>query len=239
MLDVSRTRYQLTTNKYTVSNLSIQGILDGMGVVSVLEDGVQKAAVKATAANTDVFLGIAFSQYRAQAQTTRVEEFVVPAGGGSVTLAATPVDGATKVSVSLNNGAFVPAQASAPSAAGQVQLVGNVMTFHADDAEKTAKVIYRYDLTMAELETLPYMGDGVPGVAVSAATESIGLVQKGEVYTDQFDTSVDWNSAAKDIKLGDGGIFTRGSSATGAAVNGVVCHVPTVDCPFLGIDLMI
>jgi hypothetical protein len=239
MLDVSRTRYQLTTNKYTVAGLSIQGILDGMGVVSVLEDGVQKAAVKATAAEGDVFLGIAFSQYRAQAQTTRVEEFTVPSGGGSVTLASAPVNGAERVTVSLNGGEFKAAQASAPSAAGQVQLVGNVMTFHADDAGKIAKVVYRYDLTVAELETVPFMGDGVPGVAVSAATDSISIIQKGEVFTDQFDTSVDWNNEAKDIVLGDNGIFTRGANAKGAKVNGVVCHVPTVDCPFLGIDLMI
>lgn len=239
MLDVSRTRYQITTNKYTVSNLSIQGILDGQGLVSVLEDGVQKAAVAETASNDDVFLGVAFSQYRAQAQSTKVEEFIIPENGGSVTLASAPVDGAEKVTISIDGEAAINAQAAAPAAAGEVQLEGNVMTFHADDAGKRAKVIYRYNLTVAELETVPYMGDGVPGIAVSAATDSISIIQKGEIYTDQYDTSVDWNDNAKDIKLGNNGIFTRGEDATGATVNGVVCHVPTFDCPFLGIDLMV
>lgn len=243
MLETSRTQYQLTTNYLVSGDIGVDGIIDGAGLVAVLENGVQKVKVPATASNNDVFKGIAFSQYRAQTTTNKVDSFVVPTGGGSATLSATPIGGVSKVLARVYNAdgtstAAAP-QARAPSEAGQVQLVGDVVTFYADDAGKKVEITYSYNISVAELQGLPFMGDGVPGIAVSAATGTISAGLKGNFYTDQYDPSVDWNSVKKEIKVGNNGIFTFGSSAVGASVNGSVCHVPTTDVPFLGIDITV
>lgn len=234
MLNIAYTRYQLTTNKLVASDVSAAGILDGAGLFSTLENGVQVVS-NGTVTNDNVFSGIAFSQYRAQTASTKVETFVAPANGGSVVLARVPVGAISTVLVKLD-GTKATVQAGAASASGQVQLVGNTLTFSADDAGKEVYVCYKYNLTVAEIESEPFMGDGVPGAAVTAQTGTVSVGQKGEFYTDQFDTSVDWNTVEADIQLIDGGIFSRGQG-TGVAVPGVVCHVPTPDVPFLGIEL--
>lgn len=233
MLNIAYTRYQLTTNKLVASDVTAAGIIDGAGLFSKLENGTLVVSNGEVAAE-NVFAGIAFSQYRAQTMTNAVEEFKAPANGGSVVLAHQPVGAISTVFVSID-GVKAEVKASAPTA-GSVQLVGNTMTFHADDAGKAVYVCYKYNLTVAEIESIPFMGDGVPGAPVSAQTGTVSVGQKGEFFTDQFDTAVDWNSDADDIQLVDGGIFSRGQE-TGVKVNAVVCHVPTAELPFLGIEL--
>lgn len=241
MLDTSKTQFLLTTNKPVAGDLGINGILDGAGLVSVLEDGIQKVKVPVSASNEDIFEGIAFSQYRSQVSSTKVDTFIVPVGGGTAVLSAVPNGGESKVLARVYeaDGTTKAAvtQSGAPSAAGQVQLTGNTVAFHSDDAGKKVEITYSYNLSAIEVQSSAYMGDGVPGAAVSAMTGEVSVGQKGNYFTDQYDTAVDWNAMKKDIKVGNNGIFTRGSSATGAAVNGVVCHVPTSDVPFLGIEL--
>ena len=234
MLNTAYTRYQLTTNKLVSEDVTAAGIIDGAGLFSKLENGVLVVS-NGEVAEDGVFAGIAFSQYRAQTATNAVEEFKAPANGGAMVLAHTPVGEIATVFVSID-GVQASVKASAPAAAGEVQLVGNTMTFHEEDAGKAVYVCYHYNLTVAEIEALPFMGDGVPGAAVSAQTGSVSVGQKGEFYTDQFDPAVDWNSDAEDIMLVDGGIFSRGAEG-GIHVNGVVCHVPTAELPFLGIEL--
>lgn len=234
MLNIAYTRYQLTTNKLVSADVTAAGIIDGAGLFSKLENGGLVVS-NGEVAEDNVFAGIAFSQYRAQTATNAVEEFKAPANGGSAVLAHAPIGAISTVFVKID-GEQASVKANAPAAAGEVQLVGNTMTFHADDAGKEVYVCYHYNLTVAEIEALPFMGDGVPGAAVSAQTGSVSVGQKGEFYTDQFDTSVDWNSDAEDIQLIDGGIFSRGQDV-GVKVNGVVCHVPTAELPFLGIEL--
>lgn len=242
MLDTSKTQFLLTTNKPVAGDLSIMGILDGVGLISVLENGVQKVKVPETATNNDIFEGIAFSQYRAQVSSNAVDTFIVPVGGGTAVLKATPIGGESKVMARIYEAdgttteAADTAVASVPKA-GQVQLTGNTVAFNAADAGKKVEITYNYNLSAIEIQSTSFMGDGVPGPAVTAMTGEVSIGQKGNYYTDQYDTAVDWNSMTKDIKVGNGGIFTRGSSAVGADVNGVVCHVPTSDVPFLGIEL--
>ena len=233
MLNIAFTRYQLTTNKLVASDVTAAGIVDGAGLFSKLENGALVVSNGEVAAD-NVFAGIAFSQYRAQTATNAVEEFKAPANGGSIVLAHQPVGAISTVFASMDG--EQAAVVAAEPAAGEIQLVGNTMTFHADDAGKSVYVCYKYNLTVAEIESIPFMGDGVPGAAVSAQTGTVSVGQKGEFYTDQFDTSVDWNSDAEDIQLIDGGIFSRGQE-TGVKVNAVVCHVPTAELPFLGIEL--
>lgn len=234
MLNIAYTRYQLTTNKLVSEAIASEGILEGAGVFSTLENGIQVVSNGAPE-ETNVFSGIAFSQYRAQTASIKVEEFVAPANGGSVVLARTPVDGIAKVLVKID-GTKATVQAGAAAAAGQVQLVGNVLTFNAEDAGKKVYVCYKYNLTVAEIESIPFMGDGVPGAPVSAQTNTVSVAQNGEFYTDQFDASCDWAQDGLVIHLVEGGIFT--TAEEGCAVNGVVCHVPTADVPFLGIELL-
>ncbi len=55
----------------------------------------------------------------------------------------------------------------------------------------------------------------------------------GELWTDQFDASLDWGAGTA-VTLGDGGQVTQG---TAVALDAIVVHVPNADNPYLGLRI--
>lgn len=142
---------------------------------------------------------------------------------GKVALAATPVAGTTLVK-NAATGAAIAIDGTT------VTLTGNVI---AGLAVAAVTVSYTRRLTVTEAKAI--QGDVLPGGAASHAVGTVGTIYDGDVYTDQFDTSVDWAGATA-VKLGaDGKLTTAGSGVT--LTNVTIVALPGVDSPFLGLHV--
>jgi hypothetical protein len=182
---------------------------------------------KATAgAGTDVFLGIAVSQQIALGNQVKVESFTVGASN-TVVLARTPV-ASTLGMFNVTTGAVIPA------GAGGWTLSAKTITLDAAHNGKEVIAYYKFTPTAAEVRFI--QGDVWPGGPAGAALSQIGVAVNGIVYTDQFDTQVNWNAAAPAVKTAANGQFTIGGS--GAALAGVqVIAPPTPGFGFLGLQI--
>ena len=88
-------------------------------------------------------------------------------------------------------------------------------------------------LTPTVSEAKMKYGDATPGGYSGSMLGTIGVAQAGKIFTNAFDTTIDW-TAATTLKTGASGLIV--TSGNGATINGYVTDVPTVDYPFLGIQ---
>lgn len=209
-------------------------IKSGSGLVVKMENGEGKAS-NGTASTSEVFIGIAMTEYVQPQVGTRVEQVTAPAGGGSVTLGKSPIGAVTNMRiVNVDGSQDVNPVSTSASGAGVINLTGAVLTFNAADANKVYNVTYRYNLTVQEASYL--WGDGVAHNPANAVTNTMSVIKRGNVYTDQFDTGADWYiDNITDICVLASGLFGRG--ANGAPTKLKVIRQPTADFPFLGLRI--
>ena len=113
-----------------------------------------------------------------------------------------------------------------------VDLVNGVLTFVVAQKGLAMIVTYRRELTVKE-SVLKYHQR--QSNASNPLVEDMAVILTGdvEIYTDQYDTSVSYDSVTT-VYAGAGGLLTS-VSASHTALNGHVIHVPTADDPLLGV----
>lgn len=178
-------------------------------------------------ASTDVFLGIAISQQIALGNQNKVETFTQGVSN-IVTLARTPV--ASTLGVYDNTaGAVIPA------GGGGWTLSGKTVTLQAGTQGHEVICYYKFAPTAAEIRFI--QGDVWPGGPAGAALNQIGVAVNGIVYTDQFDTSVNWNANGIAVTTGANGLLTIGGSGKALAQVAVIAP-PVPGFGYLGIQLL-
>jgi hypothetical protein len=198
---------------------------EGLALMADNTGGVFGA--KATAgASTDVFLGIAVSQQISLGNQVKVESFVQGVSN-TVVLARTPVASTLGVW-------DVTAGAAIATGGGGWTLSGKTVTLQAGTQGHEIVCYYKFSPSANEARFI--QGDVWPGGPAGATLSQIGVAMNGIVYTDQFDTSVDWNANGIAVKTGANGQFTiGGSGATLARVQ--VIAPPTPGFGYLGLQL--
>ena len=229
MLDKARTRMRDTGSKKIA--MDSMAIVEGAGIIRAVENGEEVVKVPGSgAANTDVFVGVAFS--KAEPPTTGVivkekHESV----GASITLQREPTSAAVVRVVDLTDGTSITIGSVA---SGVIGLSGKTVSFNSADQGDDYEFTYRYKLTAEEAQAMG--GDGSAGVTPSGGTGMVDYCHQGEVFTDQFETQDNWALGATTavITVGANGLFT--SDGYGATVTGArVIHEPSSDLPYLGL----
>lgn len=230
MLDLTRTRIE-NSMTFPISSLT-NGFEDGTALNGIFSNGVREAGLTANPANTDLFVGVSFMCFTTPTTYVQVDQITVPSASPyTATLTYTPDGSDYSASYESDNTALTETTVANIAAAGDYNITGSTITFDSADAGKIVNVQYRYKLTVQQAQTLA--GVGVPGgVYPSSVTRSIGVIQRGLIYTSQYDTTVDWGSVTS-IKCANG-LFTD-SSATGAPVTGYVHELPSATQPTLGL----
>lgn len=197
---------------------------DGQAMVNVLENGVG-CAKPSTGAAGEQFIGFSSLQTSATpiipTTAVKVEEVVIPAGG-KVTAARTPIAG-TSFAYDTATGAALAIDS----------VVGKLVDFLVANAGKTVRLQYRYTLTVVEARAM--VGDVQPGGFSGNTYGTVGVAQTGVIYTDQFESGIDFQ-AATSIKLAANGRVTDQTGANGTVINAIVKALPTVGHPFLGLE---
>ena len=203
---------------------------EGVALVSVLLASGVHGVQAATGAASEQFLGFGMAATSAipHLPTTqvKVESALLPPGG-AITLSATPLAGSISV---------FDVTAGAPVASANVALAGSVATITAaagvGAVGNSIRITYRYTLTVSEA-VMTY-GDVQPGGYAGNRFGSCGVAQRGVIYTNAFDTSVNWATATA-VKTAAGGLVTN-QAGTGATLPAVVISIPSVDYPYLGLE---
>lgn len=151
-----------------------------------------------------------------------VEELTV-ATEGSLELQRAPLSQAVVGLVNADSGEAI---------AGDTTVAGKTISNTNLTVGLNVRVVYKYAMSVVEAKSR--LGDVQPGGPSGALVGQIGLVSRGTVYTNCFDTAVDWKSVTA-IKLGANGIVTAGDDKQGTEIKGYVVEAPTAMYPFLGI----
>lgn len=246
MLDFSQTREFGSTTRST----AVTTLIAAEGQCLVRDFTTPNAVVPSTGAATVsgeqlVFSGVSIST---QIDPTNLVAFEQPvASAASQILLAQPsyitttapqvfvynVTTSTAYTYSGTPGqapAAVPANQWSPLSAGSPTL-----TVPTAAANQQFLVGYRYPATVAGAQWL--QGDQLPGRNIANLLNSVGVMTHGDVYTDQFDVTANWQaSGLVYVTTGANGQFTVGTSAN--AIPGVtLLSRPTFGNPWLGISI--
>lgn len=153
----------------------------------------------------------------------RVEELTV-ATEGSLVLQRAPLSAEVVGLVNLDTGAAIE---------GDTTVTEKTIANANLTVGLNVKVTYKYALNIVEAKSL--MGDVQPGGPSGVLVGQVGFISRGTVFTNCFDTKVDWSKATA-IKLGAGGVITD-QNGTGVEIDAYVLAdgYPTAMYPFLGI----
>lgn len=227
MLQLLNTRFGHTFHREVALGHVIT--TEGVALGYVMENG--KAKVRpSTGEAGERFAGFSLSRNSQAHRLTKVVNAQVPAlAPYKITLSHTPNENELRVS-----GFELTTD---PVEAGKVTLVGKELEFAAADAGKMVEICFAFTPTV--LEAVQVAGNDPVGGLPSTGLGTIGVVIEGDVYTDQFDVTADWNGNGRDpvnVYLGAGGLLTTKTGGT-LLGNVVVIAVPTAGAAFLGLSV--
>jgi hypothetical protein len=238
------------TRTYEIDVLSTDTIAEaGLALTSVIENGKAKAR-RSNGVDNTIFLGVSWGDYLGVGTTVTRNVQALPGAAGSagagLTLVALPatVTGTADMVVIPGTayGAATPLIPHATTAdATHYVLAADSRSITVTDAVAAANpngffIAFRYAPTAAEL-TNQY-GDMFYPTAANQM-KRIGIIRDGEVWTNSYDTAVDWSAidtlaTAEVIRAGTNGRFTV-NVAGALCRNTFVIGVPTAMSPWLGL----
>jgi len=202
---------------------------EGAALVSVLEDGVEK--VKPSAGESgEKFVGFCMVRSAAIEYVPVVEEAVVPSSDPyTVQLKHNNlVENEIRV-YSIDDGSDLTKDSDYT-----VDFTNGIVTFQSSAAGKNVRIFYRYSPTVAEVKAT-YFEEATGTNAGAVWGRTAVIIPPCEIYTTEYDVTVDWSNASE-IRLGPNGRLT--TSGSGTVIPGArVIAVPSVDSPYLGIAI--
>lgn len=192
-----------------------------------------------TGAAGETFLGFSYSQQNSPTSIPQVESFVVPASGIMTLTGAPTSSAATKAWFVAADGSLTDVTHDADDlnpAAGSYAVVAKTLTCNTADAGKTIRIQYRFAPTVAQAQFL--QGGVLPGGDSGQLLGTVGIILAGDVFTTEFDPSVDWAdvaAAGTALTIGAGGVVTTGGA--GGAVAARVISIPSAGSPYLGLSV--
>lgn len=162
-----------------------------------------------------------------------VEELVVPAGGGFVSLVNTNLVAGSTRAFDVTAVAALTLQAVPPPAAGEysVTLATGVLEFNAAEAGNTVRVSYRYSPTLEEILATDHERSINNRAQDLFSQVSVGGLE-GEIFTSMYDSSQAY-AVGDAVFTGPGGLAT--TAVTSTVQIGVVSQEPSVSDGLLGI----
>jgi len=229
--DLKRSHFSLILEKEVLPGEVITE--EGVLLVAALDaaTGTEKVQLSA-GAGTDVVAGFAIRDNADNSTTSSVEESTIPTSPNPLTVQLSNnnlVAGQIRV-VASTTGALTEGNPANPGEFSVSDSTG-LMTFNSAQEGEDIVVTYRYNLTVAEAR-LKFFQRNINNEAGTLFGQ-VGVGHgHGEIFTDQFDASVNWASNPS-ITSGANGQLTTGGS--GVALDARVISVPNVNNPLLGV----
>jgi hypothetical protein len=238
--DLKRSHFSIILERKVATGVAITE--EGVLLQATLDPATGEEVVDLCAnAVSQVVAGFAIRDNADNATTSEVEVGTVPAASpyqvqlsNNNLVASTPGDGSTsQLQVKADGVALTIVDGSTP-ASGECanEPVTGLLTFHVDETGQDLEMTYRYNLTVSEAR-LKFFQRNINNEA-GALFGQLGVGHgHGEIYTDQYDTTVDWSVAGQAIHTGAAGTVT---GSGGTAIDARVISVPNVNNPLLGLQ---
>ncbi len=182
---------------------------EGVALVWVREGGKSFLRLSTGTAG-EVFAGFALSRALPPSTQVRIEEFRVDVTH-KYTTERLPLAG--QILVMIDGTKADQEAGDTASAAGKVGVNGADFAFHADDEGKEVRIQYAYELNA--IEARQYTADAPVGGLSSNVQGRCGYIKLGNISTNMFDASVNWNDdSVLHPKLGPNGLLTLGGNGT-------------------------
>lgn len=232
MLYFPNTRVELSLERPVASGVVIPA--EGLALIADYTGGVFGAR-PSTGAATDQFIGVSVNRVIDMTQRPNAELVTSSAAPSTALLQFAPLTGTLRVET-VSTGVALTVVVGAP-AAGEVQIdpVNPLqLNFNAAQASTQFLVSYVYALTVAQ--AIAIQGNQDPGGPAGRYLGQIGVITRGDVFTDQYDTLADWTVTTPPIvTLGANGQFTIGGA--GPVVPGYVISTPSAGNALLGLHI--
>lgn len=212
---------------------------EGLILCSVLEDGVEKLQLVDVVAGTEKVVGFSKTADSLPDRTSAFETITVPSAPATLeadlrsrNLVLNRVRAVDSAGVTLT---IDPIFAGAPALnTVKVDLAQGRVKFNATQAGLDVSFTYLFMLTLTEAK----QKFGERFINNRGLHAEFGFCEVGsghvELYTDQYDASVDW-SVGNPVLLGDKGQLVQ--AGAGPVLKAQVIHVPGADSPYLGVRI--
>lgn len=226
MLQLANTRFGHSFHRDVATGNVVD--VEGSALAYVMEGGKAKVR-KSTGAAGERFAGFSLSRNTQQSRLTEIVTVRVPATAPyTVELKHEPIANQIRVA-----GLTIAAEA----AEGKVKQAGKVLTFDASAAGQSFEVALAFVPTV--LEANARLGQAPVGGLAAVAMNVVGVIDEGDVFTDQYDVTADWVGDGvnpPNIYLGADGLLTTKSGGT--KLNSVtLIQVPSAGSPFVGVTV--
>lgn len=205
---------------------------EGAALVSSLSGGVY-GVKQSTGAAGEVFAGVSINSVTSLTQAPKIEEAVL-GNTNALYLAADPLPGTILVT-RKDTGAVLTAAATADATHYAISAT-NAKKFIFDVSLQgvAVNVVYAYAPTLVQAMAL--QGNTLPGGPAGQYLGQVGVITRGDAYTDQWDTSADWSTAVGVVLLANGKF---GPTATAAnATRGIqIIELPSAGRSYLGLNI--
>jgi len=230
MLYMPKTTLTRVVNRVIVPNATIGA--EGRALIAANVDGVV-GVQESTGVSGTVFAGIGIYEKAPLESMPDVQELVVDTDTHQITLPYTPLGGTGAIRIyDIDDDVDIDA-GNPGTTAGEYSLSGNVLTFNTAQDDHTMRIFYRYSPTVLQAKWL--QGDIRAGGTAQAQYGKVGAILIGDVYTSEYDPTVDWSAANVSISAGANGLLTIGGN--GPILPATILQVPSVDSPYLGLSL--
>lgn len=230
--DLTRTRYFLTKEVAVAPGHEVSA--EGGVLKQIRTNGVENAALTEGNGTAEVIIGFSDNNNLVIGVEIVTETVVVPASG-VVTLKHANLVPASVWGYNATDAANLTEIPSGSPTTAQfvVNSVQGVLTLNVGLAGKTLQVRYKYNLSAIE-QQLKYGGRPV-NMRSNSEIGTITVIRGfGEIYTDQYDTTVDF-SAATALYATAGGLITTTATDNTVIPGARVVSVPSAADSFLGL----
>jgi hypothetical protein len=231
--DLDRTTYSTTLERPFVPGTTVAA--EGLVLKSVLVGGVENVQVTAGGVATEVIVG--FSHNRAINPTTQVvieDTLVIPAAPGPyvVQLQHTNLVSGSVLVWDVAGAVAMTLGSSGSTDHASVNLSLGQITFYSGDAAKAIVVTYVYQLTAIQAQQTFWQAPiNTPNPAYNGNV--VVLCGNGEMWTDQYDTSVSYVSVSA-LYAGANGIVTSTQGSNTLIPGSRIVSVPSSSNTYLG-----
>lgn len=207
---------------------------EGLVLCSALEDGVEKAALYASAPGATVkVLGFSSLADALPTQTSAIESVTVPTAPAGLVVGASKtnlIQNFIRVYRVDNAQVLTPDYTYAGNTGAntvKIDVAKGLFKFHANESAKNIIITYLYELTSLQAKQQfgeRHINNRGLHTDYSAFGQMEVLTGIGEIWTDAFDPTQDYTSSAA-LTVGANGLISKGGSAV---IPAVVVGVPSV-----------
>jgi hypothetical protein len=228
MLYFPQTRIELSVERPVAQGSQITA--EGAALVGVLVAGLFGVRQSAGVAGERLH-GVSINSVTALTQVPKLEEAVL-GNTNAIVVGAEPIGGSVRVVVGttvLTAGATASPTQYAISPTNPRQFL-----FDASFQGQAVSIAYAYAPTLAQAMAL--QGNVLPGGPAGQYLGQVGVITRGDVYTDQWDTAADWSTAVG-VTLAAGGKFAPTANVANALEGVQIIELPSAARSFLGLSI--